>query len=227
MCTPHDITHSHTWPRIACIHVTQRIHVTHCLHTCVSCAYIRTISVYSFVLCITELIHIPLVTPQEVVRSSGSQKTYYVVATISRLLKIVGLFCKRALQKRLYSAKGHTCYGVATISRLPKNIGLFCKIALWKRLYSSKKSCIFKELTNDSQPILYPPLTYTLRDMIHSHTWSLQGGGVPHKLFFWSPQVGARSQVVRKHTDVYTQYYNILMYTRVTWLIHIPEPPKK
>jgi len=27
------------------------------------------------------------------------------VATISRLLKIVGLFCKRALQNRLYSAK--------------------------------------------------------------------------------------------------------------------------
>jgi len=28
----------------------------------------------------------------------------YGVATISRLLKITGLFCKRALQKRLYSA---------------------------------------------------------------------------------------------------------------------------
>jgi len=27
------------------------------------------------------------------------------VATISRLIKITGLFCKRALQKRLYSAK--------------------------------------------------------------------------------------------------------------------------
>ena len=27
------------------------------------------------------------------------------VATISRLLKIIGLFCKRALYKRLYSAK--------------------------------------------------------------------------------------------------------------------------
>ena len=27
------------------------------------------------------------------------------VASISRLLKIIGLFCKRALQKRLYSAK--------------------------------------------------------------------------------------------------------------------------
>ena len=29
----------------------------------------------------------------------------YEVATISRLLKLTGLFCKRALQKRLYSAK--------------------------------------------------------------------------------------------------------------------------
>jgi len=32
-------------------------------------------------------------------------RAQYGVATISRLLKIVGLFCKRALQKRLYSAK--------------------------------------------------------------------------------------------------------------------------
>jgi len=30
----------------------------------------------------------------------------YGVATISRLLKMIGLFCKRALQKRRYSAKG-------------------------------------------------------------------------------------------------------------------------
>ena len=29
----------------------------------------------------------------------------YVVATISRILKIIGLFCKRALQKRLYDEK--------------------------------------------------------------------------------------------------------------------------
>ena len=29
----------------------------------------------------------------------------YVVASISRLLKITGLFCKRALSKRLYPAK--------------------------------------------------------------------------------------------------------------------------
>jgi len=32
-------------------------------------------------------------------------KDTYEVATISRLLKIRGLFCKRALQKRLNSAK--------------------------------------------------------------------------------------------------------------------------
>ena len=30
---------------------------------------------------------------------------YYRVTTISRLLKIIGVFCKRAIQKRLYSAK--------------------------------------------------------------------------------------------------------------------------
>jgi len=30
---------------------------------------------------------------------------YYEVATISRLLKVAGLFCKRALYKRRYSAK--------------------------------------------------------------------------------------------------------------------------
>ena len=29
----------------------------------------------------------------------------YGVATISRLLKMIGLFCKRALHRRLYSAK--------------------------------------------------------------------------------------------------------------------------
>ena len=36
------------------------------------------------------------------------QDRWYGVATISRLLKIKGLFCKRALSKRLYSAK-ETC----------------------------------------------------------------------------------------------------------------------
>jgi len=35
----------------------------------------------------------------------SDKSTRYGVARISRLLKIIGLFCKRALQKRLYSAK--------------------------------------------------------------------------------------------------------------------------
>jgi len=63
---------------------------------------------------------------------------HYVVATISRLLKIIGLFCKRALQKRRHSAKetynfkeptNVRHYGVATISRLLKSIGLFCRMS--------------------------------------------------------------------------------------------------
>jgi len=35
----------------------------------------------------------------------SSECTCYGVATVSRLLKIIGLFCNRALQKRRYSAK--------------------------------------------------------------------------------------------------------------------------
>ena len=76
----------------------------------------------------------------------------YGVAMTSRLLQIMGLFCNRALQKRLYSAKetynfkeptdhSHPIseaygfmylarYGLDTISRLLKMIGLFCKNAL-------------------------------------------------------------------------------------------------
>jgi len=56
----------------------------------------------------------------------------YGVATISRLLQIIGLFCKRALHKRLYSytyAYSRVAYGVAMISRLLKNIGFFCRIS--------------------------------------------------------------------------------------------------
>jgi len=38
----------------------------------------------------------------------------YEVATISRLLKIIGLFCKRALEKKLYSAKETSNFKVPT-----------------------------------------------------------------------------------------------------------------
>jgi len=81
-----------------------------------------------------------------VVGTTLSRKTlsqdYYGVATISRLLKITGLFCKSALQKRRYSAKetynfkepthrSHpivSYYGVATFSRINKISDLFRRI---------------------------------------------------------------------------------------------------
>ena len=78
--------------------------------------------------------------------------THCGVATMSRLLQIIGLFCKRALLKRQYSAKetynfkepinrSHPIdrsldrsidrqvdrYGVATVSRIDKILGHFCK----------------------------------------------------------------------------------------------------
>jgi len=61
-----------------------------------------------------------------------------------RLPRKIGLFYKRALQKRLYSAKKTQkvtrVHDMAMMRRLPRNIGLFCKRALQKKLYSAKKS---------------------------------------------------------------------------------------
>jgi len=81
----------------------------------------------------------------------------------TRFLKIIGLFCKRALWKRLYSAKETYNFkepnqdlppndGVPTISRFLKIIGLFCKRALWKRLYSAKLTYNCKEPNQDLPP---------------------------------------------------------------------------
>jgi len=75
---------------------------------------------------------------------------------------MIGLFCKRALLKRLYSAKEnydfkeptnrshpicHTTFGLALVSRIGKIIGLFCKRALQKKQYSEK------DITDRSHPI--------------------------------------------------------------------------
>ena len=79
--------------------------------------------------------------------------------TLSRLLKIIGLFCKRALQKRRHSAEETsslrcTLYALpCTLSRLLKIIGLFCKRNLQKRRYSAIETYNFKEPTNRSHPI--------------------------------------------------------------------------
>jgi len=98
---------------------------------------------------------------------SGLSRMTHGVATSSRLLKMIGLCCKRDLYNRRYSAqetynfkeptnrsypiskslKRHTVstqtirYGVTTISMLLKMIGLFCKRALLKRRYSAKETC--------------------------------------------------------------------------------------
>jgi len=80
----------------------------------------------------------------------------YGVATICRLLKIIGPFCKRALQKRLYSytyAYSRVAYGVAMISRLPKIIGFFCRISSLLEGSFAKETYTFKKPTNRSHPI--------------------------------------------------------------------------
>ena len=119
----------------------------------------------------------------------------YGVATISRLLKIIGLFCKRILQKRLYSAKEtynfiwrpYTCVCNASHTQvyeqpirvthmwLLKIMGLFCKTALQKRRHSAKKTCNFKEPTNQSHPyVCNAPHTHVFEQpnrVTHTHIW--------------------------------------------------------
>jgi len=103
-----DVTRSCMW-RDSFMCVTWQIDVCDVTRSCVW---------HDSFMCVTWLVHVCDVT-----RSCGwrdsfmcvtwlirSNRTidhtdYYRVATISRLLKIIGLFCKRALSNRLYSAK--------------------------------------------------------------------------------------------------------------------------
>jgi len=48
----------------------------------------------------------------------------YGMASISRLLKITGLFCKRALQKRLYPAKETYNFREPTLNVVNRNANL-------------------------------------------------------------------------------------------------------
>jgi len=57
----------------------------------------KYVHLISFVLCVKAQAHAELLI--------GSPTQHYGVATISRFLTITGLFCKRAIQKRRYSAK--------------------------------------------------------------------------------------------------------------------------
>jgi len=80
---------------------------------------------------------------------------HFDLSTISRMLKNIGLFCKRALQKRRISSTRCITrvlslvslhFDLSTISRMLKNIGLFCKRALQKRRISSTR-CITRVLS--------------------------------------------------------------------------------
>ena len=89
-------------------HTIWMSHVTHMNATWHTCA--ESFHTYESVILHIRMSH---VTHANVVMShmwmceseSSSKGTHYGVATNSRLLKIIGLFCKRALQKRRYPAK--------------------------------------------------------------------------------------------------------------------------
>ena len=96
----------------------------------------------------------------------------------SKLLKIIGFFCKRALQKRLYSAKeahifkeptSHShpirvivWYEVATISRLLKLYVSFAEYRLFYRALLQKRLIILRSLLTKATPyLLYLPSRHT------------------------------------------------------------------
>jgi len=73
------------------------------------------------------------------------ERLCYGVATISKLLKIIGLFCRISSHLR-----------VATTSRLLEIMGLFCRILSLLQGFFAQETYHFKESTNRSNPILKP-----------------------------------------------------------------------
>ena len=73
------------------------------------------------------------------------ERLCYGVATISRLLKIMGLFCRISSLLR-----------VARISRLLEIMGLFCRMSSLLQGFFAQETYHFKEPTNRSHPILKP-----------------------------------------------------------------------
>ena len=101
----------------------------------------------------------------------GKRRRSYGVATISRLLKIIGLFCKRALYKRLYFAeetynfkeptncshpiverRGETGMGWLRLVDSLSYRSLLQNILSFTGLFA-KETYTFKEPTNCSHPI--------------------------------------------------------------------------
>jgi len=86
----------------------------------------------------------------------------YGVATISRLLRITGLFCKRALQKRLYSAKETDNFKEPTNCSHP--------IAKFRRMTSCKtKMARPKWLARPKWPIFFLTAQLTTKDLVFTN----------------------------------------------------------
>ena len=69
-------------------------------------------------------------------RFRDAMTCWHGVATISRLLKMIGLFCKRNLEKRLYSAKETCNFREPSYHSHP----MTCDILTWYADNKSKKS---------------------------------------------------------------------------------------
>jgi len=167
-----------------CMHTCKRknVYVTYiyiCMYTCIYIYVYIFVYMYTYIhtcmyICAYRYVYPCIYVYIQTETFSWRQCKRHEVASSSRLLKSIGVFCKRATQKRQYSAK-ETCnfkeptnrshptafycmllacmYGVATISRMLKNIGLFCKRDLQKRPIFCKETYIFKHPTPRSHPI--------------------------------------------------------------------------
>ena len=105
-CFSHTYTHTHTHTIPACVCVCVCVCVRVCVCACVGVRLCVCVCVCVCV-CAGLCVCVFVWNDQCEVRCKtvGDWCITHEVATISRLLKIIGLFCKRVLQKRQYSAK--------------------------------------------------------------------------------------------------------------------------
>ena len=96
-------------------------------------------------------------TDPEKLRSNLFLTTTYGVATISKLLQIIGLFCKRALQKRRYSAKDRHKLTIGWL-RLVSSFKLqvsFAEYTLFYRALLQKRPIILRSVLIVATPYTY------------------------------------------------------------------------
>jgi len=110
------------------------IHIHSLFHTCIRIHTLSLLFALSLSNTLSLFRSLALSHTHEMVREGLARPARcYGMATISRLLKNIGLFCKETYNfDVLYNLSPARCYGMATISRLLKirllkNIGLFCK----------------------------------------------------------------------------------------------------